>query len=189
MEVNKWMWFLCSFLQFELCGTFPLLLISLPYLENVWHGHYEKSFVFEFLVSRRVRAYELSACQQDSLPCPFIFQAEIEKTCVLIPFFINAFWIQVLHAVCVCFVLLTNSGFGRRPVLFYPYLFYFFKLSCSFSEFLCCDAHNFFLKQYPEILIFAERKRIYTVIRISKITRNLSKFYVSCTIIQKIKFL
>lgn len=75
------------------------------------------------------------------------------------PFFINVFWIQVLQAVCVCFVLLTNSGFGRRPVLFCPYLFYLFKLSCSFSEFLCCDARNFFLKQYSEILISAERKK------------------------------
>jgi len=80
-----------SFLQFELCGTSALLRISLPYLENVWHGHYEKSFVFEFLVSRRVRAYELSACQQDSLLCPFIFQAKIEKTCVLTPFILSHF--------------------------------------------------------------------------------------------------
>lgn len=77
---------------------------------------------------------------------------------------------------CVCFVLLRNSGFGGKPVLFYPYLFYLLKLSCSFFAFLCCDAHNFFLKQHSVILISAKRKRVYAWIHISKNTRELSKF-------------
>lgn len=105
------------------------------------------------------------------------------------PFFINVFWIQVLHAGFVCFVLLTNLGFGGKPVLFSPYLFYLLKLSCSFFAFLCCDAHKFFLKQHSVILISAKRKRIYTWIHISKNTRELSKFLVSCKIIQKIRLL
>lgn len=173
--MNKWLWFLCSFLlQLELCGTSPLLLISLPYLENVWHGHYEKSFVFEFLVSRRVRAYELSACQQDSLLCPFIFQAEIEKNMCPHPFYINVFWIQILHAIRVCFVPLTNLGFEGKPVLFCPYLFYLLKLSCSFFAFLCCDAHKFFLKQHSLILISAKKKQ-----RILCISLNIPGSYLN----------
>lgn len=90
------------------------------------------------------------------------------------PFYINVFWIQILHAIRVCFVPLTNLGFEGKPVLFCPYLFYLLKLSCSFFAFLCCDAHKFFLKQHSLILISAKKKQ-----RILCISLNIPGSYLN----------